>query len=509
MLPTVVPSYRRYRRTVVTVVPSYRPFPLPSRAVARYVSSVNLGPTITAAALGAALAGCGGEPDLAAAGNLPAVGRAPETATVLRVPREGGAARLYRVPTLEPSAWKLDAKLPPLERTLGTDAEQGFVFLLDKKRNVVALDLETRRIRPSLEHVRLATVGPDGALYAVDTAGNVVRVVRRTPVRFRNKLQGTAQELSATMGGMLVARLAGDQPRLEVLGSDRPPATFPVAEGRQALSFWGDLVAVAADSAVVVYEIEGDSDGDRDRVSIPVSGDAKAVMFSPSGHRIYVARATDGLLVLDRVSGQELLEIDLPGPAVGLSGDRYGQWVLVRPATGDSAWVVDIGTGRHAGTVEVEWDADLPAILSPNTLLTRRGKDLVALDLSRDGFPPRGRVEGGAGDGWLPLAWHPAEDEDVPADADSAALAAAADSAAKARSVYLQVSSSQNPAWAEELSQKLKAAGLPASVLKPARTDEAYRVVLGPYATREQAEETGRGIGMPSFVVTTQESKSQ
>jgi hypothetical protein len=195
--------------------------------------------------------------------------------------------------------------------------------------------------------------------------------------------------------------------------------------------------------------------------------------------------------VLDRVSGGELMEIDLPGPAVGLGGDLYGQWILVRPATGDSAWVVDVGKGLHVGTAEVEWDEDLPVVVSPSTLLTRRGKDLVALDLGRKGFPVRGRIEGGAGDAWLPIA----------------ALAAAADSAAgQAASVYLQVSSSQNPAWADELSQKLKAAGLPASVLKPARSDEAYRVVLGPYATREQAEETGRGIGMPSFVVTTQAS---
>ena len=461
---------------------------------------MNLRHAIAAAGATAALAGCGSEPDLAAAGNLPAVGRAPEVATVLRIPREGGAVRLYRVPTLEPSAWKLTDKLPPLERTLGVDSEQGFVFLLDKKRNVVVLDLETRRLRPSLEQVRLATVGPDGALYAVDTASNVVQVVRRTPVRFRNKLQGSPRELHGTMGGMLVARLAGDRPRLEVLGSDRPPATFAVAEGQQSLSFWGDLVAVAADSAVVLYEVQGDSHGDRDRVSIPVSGTAKAVMFSPSGHRLYVARATQGLRVLDRVSGRELFEIALPGPAIGLSGDRYGQWVLARPATGDSAWVVDAGKGRHVGSVRVEWDADLPAIVSPNTLLTRRGKDLVALDLGRDGFPPRGRIEGGAGDAWLPLAWHPPQEENVPMDADSAA---------RAPSVYLQVSSSQNPAWAQELSQKLKAAGLPASVLKPARSDEAYRVVLGPYATREQAEQTGRGIGMPSFVVTGQDSPSQ
>jgi hypothetical protein len=310
------------------------------------------------------------------------------------------------------------------------------------------------------------------------------------------------------MGGMLVARLAGNQPKVEVLGSDRPPSSFAVPDGQQALSLWGDLLAIAADSAVVIYETEGDSDGNRDRISIPVSGGAKAVMFSPSGHRIYVARASDGLLVLDRVSGEELQEIALPGPAIGLSGDLFGQWVLVRPATGDSAWVVDVGRSGFIGTVDVEWDDDLPAVVSPNTLLTRRGKQVVAVDLGAEGFPVRGTVEGGVADTWLPLTWHPPQEENVPLTADSAALAAAADSA-RAASVYLQVSSSQNPAWAEELSQKLRAAGLPAEVLKPARSDEAYRVVLGPYATREQAEETGRGIGMPSFVVTTQDSPSQ
>ena len=62
----------------------------------------------------------------------------------------------------------------------------------------------------------------------------------------------------------------------------------------------------------------------------------------------------------------------------------------------------------------------------------------------------------------------------------------------------------RNPAWADELSQRLRAAGLPASVLKPTRSDEPHRVVLGPYPTREQAEEAGRKIGMPSFVVTTE-----
>jgi cell division septation protein DedD len=97
------------------------------------------------------------------------------------------------------------------------------------------------------------------------------------------------------------------------------------------------------------------------------------------------------------------------------------------------------------------------------------------------------------------VPWRPARD--VEATTDSSALAQA-DSGKAAASVYLQVSSSQNPVWATELADKLRAAGLPASVLAPTRSDEAHRVVLGPYATREQAEETGRRIGMPSFVVS-------
>ena len=449
-----------------------------------------------------ALAGCGRDVDVAL-GDLPSAGRGAVGATVLRIPAEGGAPRLYRLPGLDSSAWKAEDKLPALDRAIGADPELGLVFFLDRKRNVVALDLETRRVRSHLEQVRQATVGPDGVLYAVDTGSTVTQLVRRAPVRFRSKLQGKPTELHATMSGTLVARLEGKQPALEILGSDQPPESVPVPEGPIAPSLWGDLIAVAADSAVLLYQTQGK----HERRTLPVPGHARAAMFSPSGHRIYVARDQESLLVLDRFSGDHLLEIGLPGPAAGLRSDPYGQWIVVRPVAGDSAWVVDVGAARYAGTVRVEWDRDLPAVLPPGTLLTRRGDDLVALELAAKGFPERGRVANGAKDAWLPLIWHPAQDQDAVELSDSAALAAGADSAAAAGArVYLQVSSSQNPTWADELSQKLRTAGLPASVLRPGRSDEAYRVVLGPYATREQAEETGRRIGMPSFVVTAQDA---
>jgi len=446
-------------------------------------------------------AACGRDEPRLALDHLPASARGPAPSSVLRLPGEGGIARLYRIPSLDPSSWTAEDPLPAVDRIVGADPEQGVVFALDTKRNLVTLDLETRRVRTYLDQVRSATMGPDGALYAVDTGSTVTQMVRRAPIRFRSKLQGSPKELHATMTGALLARVGDKAPVLEVLGPDQAPVSTTLPSEDMAPSFYGDLVAVATDTAVVIYETQGK----RPPRSIHLSGHPRDVLFSPSGHRLYVAQDDDKLLVFDRYGGAQLAAIDLPGPARSLRGDRFGQWLLVRPAAGDTAWVIDIGKGRFAGPVAATWGPDLPAVASPSTLLVRRRKDVLALDLAAKGFPETGRVKDGAADEWLPVAWRPARDVQSDVSADSAALAGA-DSGQGPASVYLQVSSSQNPAWASELADKLRAAGLPASVLAPTRGDEAHRVVLGPYATREQAEETGRKIGMPSFIVAGQDA---
>ena len=446
-------------------------------------------------------AACGREPELKL-GTLPPSTRAPAPSSAVRLPRDGGQARLYRLPSLEPSSWSTEDKLPPLERAVGGDAEQGLVYALDRHHNVVGVDLATRRVRPYVEEVRYAAVGPDGALYSVGTSRVVTQLVRRTPVRFRSKLQGTPAELRGTMNGVLLARLAGTRSTLEVLGSDQPPASTPLPAGPMATSLYGDLVAIASDSAVVLY----DPMAKHAPKVIRVRGHARDVAFSPSGHRMYVARDDRSLLVIDRFTGETLGEIELPGASKEIRGDEYGRWLLVRPAAGDSVWVVDVGRGRQVGSVAAGWATDLPLVAAPNTLILRRGADIVGLNLAADGLPETGRIKGGAEDLWLSLRWRPARDAEVQAAADSGLQVADTDSSAAPPSVYLQVSSSQNPAWANELTEKLKGAGLPASVLPPARSDEAYRVVLGPYATREQAESTGKKIGMPSFVVTPQDT---
>jgi hypothetical protein len=444
---------------------------------------------------------CGREPELKL-GKLPPSTRIPTPSSAVRLPRDGGQARLYRIPSLDPSSWSTDEQLPALQRAVGGDPDQGLVYALDRKENVVGVDLETRRVRPYMEQVRYAAVGPDGALYAVDTGSSVIQLARRTTVRFRSKLEGTPEEMYGTMNGALLARVGGKKSALEVLGSDQPPASTPLPAGPIATSLYGDLVAVASDTAVIIYDPLAKQ---APRV-IRVPGHARDVIFSPSGHRLYIAKADGDLLILDRFSGDPLGQIRLPGPAKGLREDEYGQYLLVQPAAGDSAWVIDIGRSRMIGGVATKWETDLPTVAAPNTLLVRRGSDVVGLNLAAETFPETGRVKDGAADLWLALRWRPLRDAEVQAAADSGKMVAGTDSTAGTPSVYLQVSSSQNPTWANELSEKLKAAGLPASVLSPARSDEAYRVVLGPYATREQAEEAGKKIGMPSFVVTPQDN---
>ncbi len=450
------------------------------------------------------LAACGGGADRPVS-RLPEEPRTIAPASVLRLPQAGGQARLYRIPGLDESSWKEADKLPPVKRVVGTDLEQGIVYALDAKNNLVGLDLESRRGRAVLGQVREATVGPDGAVYAVDTGATVTQIVRRSPVRFRTKLAGSTRGLYGTMNGALVALPATERGQAMELTPDQAQGRTALPSGSAAATYLGDLVAVAADTAVILYEPLA-----KDPVrAIEVSGRARAVAFSPSGHRLYVARGEGDIRVLDRVSNTVIGTIRLPAPARELRSDFLGSWLLARPEKGDSVWVVDATTGRVAGTVTTRWSADLPAVAGTRTLLVRAGADVRALDLGSKRLTTTGAVAGGADDLWLPLSWLPAEEQQQLAAESADTSAEASDSGAGVPGIFLQVSSSRNPSWANELAGKLKAAGLPASVLPPKSGEDAYRVVLGPYASRDQAEATGKSLGMPSFVITPQDQAPQ
>ncbi|HET8625407.1 MAG TPA: hypothetical protein VFM14_17740, partial [Gemmatimonadales bacterium] len=348
--------------------------------------------SIIPAAVVAAACGGGGE-----VGRLPDAPRTHAAASVLRLPRDKGSARLYRLPSLEPSAWRQTDKLPVLATVVGADLEQRLVYGLDDKQNLFGLDLESRRVRSFLPRVRYAAVGPDGALYAVDSTAGVTQFVRRAPVKFREKLAGAPAEMFGTLHGGLVVLPKDTRGEAMLLTSDQSRSAVRLPAGGAAATYLGDLVAVAADSAVVLYEPQADPAVR----AIEMSGGVRAVVFSPSGHRLYLALKIGDLRVLDRLSGETLETLELPGPARELRMHFYGNWLLARPETGDSAWVIDLSTNKIAGTVPARWSADLPAVAGERTLLVRAGGDVRARDLGAPKFPVTGEVDGGADDVWL------------------------------------------------------------------------------------------------------------
>ncbi|MEO8138782.1 MAG: SPOR domain-containing protein [Gemmatimonadota bacterium] len=419
--------------------------------------------------------------------------------SLLRLTAAGGTAELYHLPRLEIWGWQSSAPLPALRRPIGADLDQGLVYALGIKNDIVALDLQTARPRPQqLSNVRDVTVGPDGTLFTVDDSLRVVQFVRRNPVRFQARLPARPRDLYGTRTASLLAISSGATSALTYLRTDDQPTRALLPNGDAAATFWGDLIAIAADTAVVLV----DPDALEQHSSLKISGHARAVLFSPSGHRFYVARREGSVLVYNRFTRDKIGEIELPGGAGALRVDPYGRWLMVHPADADSLWLVDLATNRFVHGFSADWSPDLPTITNQQALLLKAGDDVVAFDLSKPGFPEAGRVKGGAKDLWLPLAWTPetgtASSEVQPA-ADTA-QAATDSSATTATRVYLQVSSSQNRDWSAELARQLEQQGLPAKVLDPRAGEEGFRVVLGPYPTREAAESTGRRLGRPFFI---------
>jgi hypothetical protein len=439
------------------------------------------------------------QPQAKQAASTPVAGggtRSPGLA--IRIPAKGGALRAYRLPGLAELPGAVRGKLPPVKRVVGLDPEAELLFAVTDKRDVVALDVAGGRLDTVAAAIEQATLGPDGTLYAVDSMRRVVTLARRIRLAWPQPLEGVPRELFGA-DQRLVAVLAQDPPRMITASPNQPPASRVVPLGSDlAATRWGDLVAVASDSGVLLM----DPLGRRDAAFVPLTDHPRALVFSPSGHRIYVARRTGpGLAVIDRYERKEIDGVALPTPAAAIRMDPAGRWLLARPSVGDSAWIVDLPTRTLVGAVATAWSVELPAIGPDGALLVRQGNDLVAY--RPDSLKEIGRVPGARADFWTLTTWRPrgGYQPSLVAEAQAATpMPGAADSLGPEGPLYVQVSTSQNESWSSGLAQQLSRAGLAAKVLPPQTPDDGYRVVLGPYITRAQAEDIGRKLGRPFWI---------
>ena len=414
---------------------------------------------------------------------------------LVRVAAKGGAPRLYRLPALTELAGALRGRLPAVDRIVGADDADGLLFVRTTKGDVLAYDFESGRSDTVATGVEMATLGPDGTLFTVDTKRRVVSYARRSRTAWPQPLPAMPQALFAGSDQRLIAVTAQHQPELLSETVDQPAVMrpFPPSAGVDA-SRWGDEVASATDSGVFLVEPLGH----RAPAFVALADHPTAVVFSPAGHRLYVTRRGEmGLAVVDRFTREEMDGIALPGLVRAVRLDPLGRWLLARAATGDSIWVVDLPPKTFSGSVASSWGDDLPAVAPDGTLLVRQGADVAAY--RPDSLRQEGRVSGGGADLWVTTGWIPSGSSRSAALADAPGPAAAAGDTT-AGALYVQVSISQNQAWSEGMAQQLTRAGLTARVLPPTSGDDGYRVVLGPYATREQAEDIGRKLGRPYWI---------
>jgi cell division septation protein DedD len=225
--------------------------------------------------------------------------------------------------------------------------------------------------------------------------------------------------------------------------------------------------------------------------------------------------------------------VHLPGQAKELRIDPFGRLLLARPDSGDSAWVIDVGTNRVVATLPTPWRADLPNVGPDGAVATIAGRDV---QFTIPGQPkPRIIVRDGANEIWHFVYWNGFRtrasglDEPVVFAVDTSYYSAlrsdslaipvprlAGDTLAQAPQVVPPDTTSRAPAattWsvqvaavlsedrAREIVRTIRVDGItPRVVVSAVDGARVYRVVMGPFSSRAEADRIGRQSGRDYWV---------
>ena len=456
---------------------------------------------------------------------------------LLRFARAGGPLRAFAYPKVDSLVWTSRASVPSVDRVLGFDSDAGSVAALDTKGVPLRVDLRTGDLARETKSKLSYVASQDGnAIYGVAVDGTIRRLTPEGEWRF--KPPASPRELFPQAdGGLLVV---ADARTGTTVWRMHPPqellvdtARLPRAQ-RAIGTPLGDRLYFTVDTGLIGVRA-------RDLAPVPsvrVPQRIRAAVTTPSGDRIYLlTEGSADLVVVDRYAEEIAARITLPDTSRELRMDPTGRVVLARAAKKDSAWVVAVATDTLVGRVGTAWREDLPLVTPDGSLALLRGNDVAIVDaqsletvrrvpgggrdlwhfIEWNGFRPRSasldepvQFEGmdstppDSGDTLDPFAVTPPPDSLTPRP-DSVApprdTAPPPPAPATSPGFTVQFAALRNEQAANAAATEIVADGQRAHVVHTTQGGlDIWRVVLGPYPTRELAEQAARKAGRSYWI---------
>ena len=427
---------------------------------------------------------------------------------------------MYHYPHLDSAVWTVD-EVPPPERVLAFDADAGTIAFVDAKGFPGRIDLRETDIGKASRAKLTSLTSANGTdIYGVNPKGEIVRL-NPTAADWHFKPPLPARSVSAQPNGDLI--VAANKGAQTLVWKVHPPddvvqdsVVLPLSS-RAVRTQVGDRIYFTVDSGLVGIKAKDLSPVG----AVDLPSRVRSLAPTPSGDRIYVATMSDSALsIVDRYSGRVETGLTLPAPALDLRMDALGRYLLARFPKGDSAWVIAIGTNRLIGAVPTKWENDLPAITPDGDLATLIAKDVVLLDPEK--LATKSTVAGGGKDYWYFFAWDGFKpraqglDQPVTFPSDSVGDSLTASSTGSTVPIATPSPPDSTPAVttrptpastgftvsfaallseekAQQLASTIRVSNVAAHVVTTSTAGSPiYRVVLGPYPTRDEAVKVGR-----------------
>lgn len=439
---------------------------------------------------------------------------------VLRVPRAGGTARVSPFDALDSTVWTSNDNVPGIARVIAFDDDAGLIAFVDDRGLPGRIDLRLGSVVTAYKRQLRSLASADAsAIFGVGGDGAVVRLAPEGDWLFKPTMPARAVFPQAD-GTILILADGQDKARLwRVHPPDSSEINFtelPTVSRAVSTQLADRVFIVSGEDALIGVRTRTMTAEKPIRLGNPVL----ALAATPSGDRVYVALSSEnGLRVVDPYQNRVTTRVALPGQATELRMDPLGRYLLARPSRGDSAWVIAIADNQLLGSIHGPWRSDLPLVAANGSIAVVHGADVQFVDAAS--ARPIETVSGGASDFWWPFTWTgfapraPGLDQPVrfPGDSADSATAAQTAQADSARDAAAAQSDTAAPGFVVSFAalldqEKARAAAAGITVegqtarVVPSETNgtTVYRVILGPYATRDQANRIGRESGKSYWV---------